>query len=54
MEYNMEMKWMWITVMAMMLGMYAGLALEEHYKTECRIVALQAGKNSTDIAAICK
>jgi len=43
-----------IVVIVTILGMYAELALEEHNKTECRIAALQAGKNSTDIAAICK
>ena len=50
----MEVKWTSIAVMVMMLGMFAGMALEQHNKTECRIAALQAGKNSTDIAAICK
>lgn len=51
---EMNMKWMWFTVMAMMLGMYAGLTLEEYYKTECRVAAMQAGKNSIEIASICK
>jgi len=62
MESNMEMKWLGIMSMVMILGMFASIAsivfasiaLENHYKAECRIVALQAGKNSTDIAAICK
>jgi len=54
MEYNMEMKWLGIMSMVMILGMFASIALENHYKAECRIVALQAGKNSTDIDAICK
>jgi len=50
----MEMKWLAIMSMVIMLGMYGGMALEKHEKSQCRIAALQAGKNSTEIAAICK
>jgi len=50
----MEMKWIAIMAMVLMSGMYAGMAFEQHEKSQCRIAALQAGKNSTDIAAICK
>jgi hypothetical protein len=50
----MEIKWLAIAFTVMMLGMFAGMAMEQHNKTECRIAALQAGKNSTEIQDICK
>lgn len=50
----MEMKWLAIALVVMMLGMYVGLALEQHNRGQCRIAAIQAGKNSTEIATICK
>ncbi len=50
----MEMKWLAIALAVMMLGMYVGLALEQHERGQCRIAAIQAGKNSTEIASICK
>ena len=50
----MEMKWMAIVVIITMLGMYVGMALEQHERGQCRVAAIQAGKNSTEIQDICK
>lgn len=50
----MEMKWAMIAFMVLMLCMFIGMALEQHGQTECRVAAITAGKNSTEIAAICK
>ena len=50
----MEMKWIMITFAVIMLGSFVGIALEQHEQSQCRIAAIQAGKNSTEIAAICK
>ena len=50
----MEMKWLAIMTIVIMLGAYVGMALEQHELSQCRIAAIQAGKNSTDIQAICK
>ena len=50
----MEFKWLAIMVMVLMLGTYVGMALEQHERSQCRIAAIQAGKNSADIQAICK
>lgn len=50
----MEIKWIMIAFTVIMLGMFVGMALEQHERGECRIAAIQAGKNSTEIATICK
>lgn len=50
----MEIKWIMITFTVIMLGMYTGMALEQYERSQCRIAAIQAGKNSTEIAEICK
>lgn len=50
----MEIKWIAIMVMVLMLGTYVGMALEQYERGQCRIAAIQAGKNSTEIATICK
>lgn len=50
----MELKWIMIALMVMMTGMYIGMALEQYERNQCRITAITAGKNSSDIAAICK
>ena len=50
----MELKWLAIMVMVLMTGTYIGMALQQYEQTQCRIAALQAGKNSTEIAGICK
>ena len=50
----MEFKWYIIFAIILMLGMYTGMALEQYELNQCRIAAIQAGKNSTEIAAICK
>jgi hypothetical protein len=50
----MDIKWMFIAVMVIMSGMFIGMALEQHNTTQCRIAAIQAGKNSIEIAEICK
>ena len=50
----MEMKWIMITFAMIMLGTFTGMALEQHERGQCRIAAIQAGKNSTEIASICK
>lgn len=53
MEFS-EFKWLAIMVVVIMLGAYVGMALEQHEKSQCRIAAIQAGKNSTEIETICK
>lgn len=50
----MEMKWVYIAMTVIMLGSFVGMALEQHEHGQCRIAAIQAGKNSTEIAEICK
>lgn len=50
----MEFKWLSITIAVIMLGSFVGMALEQHERGQCRIAAIQAGKNSTEIASICK
>lgn len=50
----MELKWLFITMAVIVLGSFVGMALEQHEQGQCRIAAIQAGKNSTEIATICK
>ena len=50
----MEVKWIMIAFTVIMLGMFTGIALEQYERSQCRIAAIQAGKNSTEIATICK
>ena len=50
----MELKWLAIMVMVLMTGTYIGMALQQYEQTQCRVAAIQAGKNSADIVAICK
>lgn len=48
------MKWAMIAFMVVMLGSFIGMVLEQYGQNECRVAAIQAGKNSTEITAICK
>jgi hypothetical protein len=50
----MEFKWLSITMAVIMLGSFGGMALEQYERNQCRIAAIHAGKNSTEIAGICK
>ena len=50
----MEIKWAIIAVVIIIGMMSIGMALEEYNISQCRIAAIEAGKNSTEIAAICK
>jgi hypothetical protein len=49
-----EIKWIMIACTVIMLGAFVGMALEQHERGQCRIAAIQTGKNSTEIASICK
>lgn len=50
----MEIKWICIAMAVIMLGSFIGMALQQHEQGQCRIAAIQAGKNSTEIKDICK
>lgn len=50
----MEFKWLAIMLMVVMSGTYVGMALEQYEQNQCRIAAIQAGKNSEEIVKICK
>lgn len=50
----MELKWICTAMAVIVLGSFVGMALEQHERSQCRIAAITAGKNSTEIAEICK
>lgn len=47
-------RWSSIALIAFVLCMFGGMALESYHKNECRIAAVNAGKSAEDIGRICR
>jgi hypothetical protein len=50
----MEFKWFMIAIAVTFSTTFSAIAIEKYGQGQCRIAAIQAGKNSTEIATICK
>lgn len=47
-------KWYAIAMVAFVIAMFGGMAIDSYQKNQCRMTAVQAGKSAEDIEKICR